>query len=90
MLAVDTATLRRRNSLDVVHGLNGSLSLGFLSEANKAKTTAPSGVAVLDYDLCNSLGYLGLQHQFEWAYRFLDRTILLEFRSQGCVVGVPC
>jgi hypothetical protein len=41
----------RNDILDVVHGLDGSLSIGLLSVADKSETTAAAGVTVLDDDL---------------------------------------
>ena len=38
--------------LNVVHVRNSGVSLGVLREANKAETTAATGIAVLYDDLC--------------------------------------
>jgi hypothetical protein len=39
------------NSLNVVHGLNGGISLGLLGEANEAEAATTTGIAILNHDL---------------------------------------
>lgn len=48
----NTALANGCDSLDVVHGRNGGISLGVLCETNESESTAAASVAVFDDDLC--------------------------------------
>lgn len=73
--------------LNVVHVGNGRVGLGVLGEANKAETTAATGVAVLHDDLCSlvrvACGWA------EGTYSFLDLTELFELATESLIIGVP-
>lgn len=73
--------------LHVVHVRNGSVSLGVLSEANKAETTAATGVAIFDDNL--RLLVRVMRVRMKSTYGFLDLTELLELGAECAVVGVP-
>lgn len=73
--------------LNIVHVSDGGVSLGVLGEANKAETTAATGVAVLYDDL-----RLSVMVACEWArdtYGFLDLAELLELAAESLIIGVP-
>ena len=73
--------------LDVIHLVDGSISLGVLAEANETEATAAAGVTVLDDDLGALVkGALGRVRN---TYSLLDGTELLELGAEGLVVGVP-
>ena len=42
---------RRKDILDVVHGLNGRICVLLLAVSHKTKSAATSGIAVLDHNL---------------------------------------
>ena len=74
--------------LNIVHVSDGSVSLGVLGEANKAETTAATGVAVLYDDL--RLSVMVACERARDTYGFLDLTELLELATKSLVVRVPC
>jgi hypothetical protein len=73
--------------LDVIHLLDGSISLGILAEANETEATAAAGVTILHDDL-RSLAK-GALRRVRSTYSLLDLTELLELGAKGLVVGVP-
>jgi hypothetical protein len=72
----------------VVHVCDGGVGLGVLREANKAETTAATGVTVLDDDLGMSVIVARLE-VLEKTYGLLDLTELLALLAKGLVIGVP-
>ena len=71
----------------VVHVGDGGVGLGVLREANKAETTAATGVTVLDDDLGMSVIVAKMEVMVK-TYGLLDLTELLAFLVEGLVIGV--
>jgi hypothetical protein len=81
-----------RDVLNVVHGRDCGISIGFLTISDEPKATAAASVSVFDDDLDGRwLGYcVMVAWQWDYAYCFLDSSKLLEFLAKSVLIGVPC
>jgi hypothetical protein len=43
------------SSLNIIHGANRGISVGLVGEFDEAEATAPTGVAIFDYNLFAAL-----------------------------------
>ena len=79
---------KRTSLLNIVHVGNRGIGLGILGEANKAETTAATGVAVLDDNLRWSV--MVAWERMKGTYGLLDLTEFLELGAEGLIASVPC
>jgi hypothetical protein len=83
----------KMNILNVVHGGDGSLSIGLLLITNETETTAPASVAVFDDNLQRqlviSMSISRDRDEIGDTYGLLNLSKVLKLLTQGILISVP-